>query len=442
MKKLVVLLFSASLMIFGSSIVSAQGKYGADSAECIKYLSYYQEYYKQKNYNEAIPNWRKAFNLCPPTANQNMLVQGTTLVRQLINQNSKNSVYTSSLVDTLLMLHDIRAKYYPKAAVTALNNKALDIVNYIKDDDRTLYDELSTIAQKNGVETKPSVYFYLMNSMIALHNGGSKTTEDVISEYERCMEAVEKIAEVHPSEDLAKVKGDIENLFISSKVADCSTLVSLFTPRYESDPNSYETSATIVRILSITDGCTDNDLFVKAATSMHNQQPSAVSAYFLYKVYSNHSDVDNAVKYMTQAIESSETTAEQDADYYFELAAFLVKNGNNAKAYDCALKCVQNDADGSIRGKAYLLIGTIWGSTVCKGNEIEQRAPYWVAVDYMVKAKQADESLTDECNKYIAQYRKFYPQAADAFMYDVTDGQSYTVSCGGMTATTTVKTQQ
>ena len=100
------------------------------------------------------------------------------------------------------------------------------------------------------------------------------------------------------------------------------------------------------------------------------------------------------------------------------------------------------DADGNLKAKSYLLAGTIWGSTVCKGNEIEVRAPYWVAVDYMNKAKAADPSLADECNNYISQYRTYYPTTGDAFMYDLTDGQSYTVSCNGMSATTTVRTQQ
>ena len=42
MKKITLLLFA---LLAASSVqtVSAQGKYGADSAECIKYLSYYQE---------------------------------------------------------------------------------------------------------------------------------------------------------------------------------------------------------------------------------------------------------------------------------------------------------------------------------------------------------------------------------------------------------------
>ena len=93
-----------------------------------------------------------------------------------------------------------------------------------------------------------------------------------------------------------------------------------------------------------------------------------------------------------------------------------------------------------VRKAGRMLIGYAWGSTRCGGNEIESRAPYWVACDYMQRAKNADPSLTPECNDMIAQYSKFFPAAADAFMYDVTNGQSYTVSCGGMSETTTVRT--
>ena len=39
----------------------------------------------------------------------------------------------------------------------------------------------------------------------------------------------------------------------------------------------------------------------------------------------------------------------------------------------------------------------------------------------------------------IGQASSYYPQVADAFMYDLSAGQAYTVSCGGMTATTTVR---
>ena len=56
MKKFTFIIASAFMMIFGGNVMSAQGKYGADSAECIKYLSYYKEYYKSKNFDSALPN--------------------------------------------------------------------------------------------------------------------------------------------------------------------------------------------------------------------------------------------------------------------------------------------------------------------------------------------------------------------------------------------------
>ena len=59
----------------------------------------------------------------------------------------------------------------------------------------------------------------------------------------------------------------------------------------------------------------------------------------------------------------------------------------------------------------------------------------------MNKAKAADESLTEEANRYIGQYSVYFPETAEAFMYDLTRGQSYTVVCGGMRATTTVRTR-
>lgn len=129
MKRLAILFFTAVFVMINCNVLSAQGKYGADSADCIKYLSYYKEYFKQKNYDEAIPHWRNAFRLCPPTANQTMIVDGTALIRNLINKNRNNSIYKEALVDTLMMLHDIRAEYYPKYALTAYNNKGLDMVD-------------------------------------------------------------------------------------------------------------------------------------------------------------------------------------------------------------------------------------------------------------------------------------------------------------------------
>lgn len=443
MKKIVLLSMLAVAALVSSVNVSAQGKYGKygpDSTECLKYLSYYKGYFKQKNYDDATPNWRKAFKFCPPSANQTMLIDGATLLRNLINKNSKNAEYRKALIDSLLMVYDIRVKYYPKYAVTALNNKGVDMTNFVKDNNKLLYDKLKEIIDANKTKTKPTIFMFFLTASVELYKEGVLTAEDVINDYEKLMEYVAVLEASDPSEAVLKLKEDLGNIFISSKVASCENLIALFQPRFDADPNNLELSTNIVRMMSTTENCTDNELFVKAANTMHRLDPSSTSAYFLYRLYSTRDDVESAIKYMEEALGYTDLSNEQKGQYCFELAAFCYKNGKNAKAFESALKAVEFNSE--LAGKSYMLIGTIWGSQVCPGNEIEKRATYWVAVDYMLKAKNADPSLAEEANKYISQYASYYPQTAEAFMYDVTDGQSYTVSCGGMRATTTVRTQK
>lgn len=440
MMKKIILFFSLILLAAGGNAIMAQGKYGADSAECIKYLSYYKEYYKQKNYNDALPHWRKAYKLCPPTANQTMIIDGTSLMRRLISQNKNNVIYKASLLDTLMTLHDLRAQYYPKYKVTALNNKGLDMINYMQDDTKKIYEGFEGIISQNQEKTIPQIFLFQLNAAVELYKSGVITAEEVLTKYEESSEYIAKIEETKPSETITKIRTDIESLFITSKVASCDDLIALFTPRYEANPDDLELASNIVRIMAITEGCMENDLFINAAGTMHRLDPSHNSAYFLYKLYSSQGDVEKANAMMEEAIASEDSDAAQDAQYAFELAAYSFKNGSNQKAFTYALKAAELDA--SLAGKSYMLAGTVWGSMVCKGNEIESRAPYWVAVDYMIKAKNADPALAEEANGYIAQYTKYYPQTAEAFMYNVTDGDSYTVSCNGMRATTTVRTQK
>ena len=40
------------------SAVGGGSKYGTDSANCVIHLSLYREFYKQKNYKDALPHWR------------------------------------------------------------------------------------------------------------------------------------------------------------------------------------------------------------------------------------------------------------------------------------------------------------------------------------------------------------------------------------------------
>ena len=438
MKKFLFALLAVSVLMGTDAL--AQGKYGADSAECIKYLSFYKEYYKQKSYDDATPSWRMAYKLCPATASQNLYIEGATLVKRLISKNASNATYKNELVDTLITLYKTRAQYYPNYAVTALNNMGTDVNNYIKDDPEKVYGLYEEIIASNKNDTKGTILLFDLNAAVDLYQAGKFDAEKVIETYQRNSELLDNLnAKTDAEAEQNKsVKSDLGSLFASSKVADCETLIDLYTPRLEADPDNLQLATSIVKTMSLSGDCNDNDLFLKAVTTMDKLDPSASSAYYLYRLHSAKGNVDEAITYLEKAIASEETDATKDADYTYELAMFCFKNGQNAKAYDYANKAASMSDD--LAGKSYFLIANIWASTRCGGDEIQSRAPYWVACDYMNKAKNADPSLTEEANRYIGQYSVYFPQTAEAFMYDIQNGQSYTVTCGGMRATTTVRT--
>jgi tetratricopeptide (TPR) repeat protein len=445
MKK-VLLLISFALMAVCSANLSAQtpnDKYGPNSAECLKYISYYEEYYKQKNYDSALPNWRKAYELCPVTSRYKILQDGTTLMKYLIKKNELNPAYKEKLVDSLMTIYHKRIEYWPKYNNNTLNYYATDMYNYLQDKPQELFKGLNDVIGQLGAKTDLKTFPLYMKVACDLYKEGNLEVEDVLGVYENSMKYLgEVVTEGNEIKQrlLEKTSGDVDAIFGASGVADSDNLVAIYAPKFEADPENVELAKSIASKLAKTEGGTDTDLFMSTMTLWYSKEPSANAAYMLFKLNSSRGETDAAYKYMEEAINSEDSDIDTDAEYYFELAAFAFKSGNSAKAVDAASKAVE--MSDVVDGKAYMLMGTVWSSVVCPGNEIEQRAKYWVATDYMNKAKSADASLTEDCNNYISQFRVYYPQTAEAFMYDVTDGQSYTVSCAGMRATTTVRTQK
>ena len=438
MKKLVLTFLAASVAFLSAGLsASAQGKYGADSAECIKYLSYYQEYYKQKNYDSALPNWRRAYALCPPSASQNMFVHGTTLMTQQYNK-VKDVTWKAGIVDTILALQDQRMAAYPKNRSTILNNKGQYMINYKGDDAAYLYKNLNEIMEELGAGTKRDILVKVLQSSISLYRENQLQADEVIGMYDKVSELIEKAEAKNESdeEENLKAKATIESLFADSKVASCENLIAIFGPRYEADPENLTLVSNIVKLMNTADDCASNDLYLKAVTSMYKLDPSYKSAYALFRLNSARGNVADAGKYMEEAIAAPESDPATDAQYYYELALFCYKNGMRSKAYESARKAV--DMDYGYAGKAYIILGNLWASVSCDGD-VNKYARYWAATDCYQKARSADPSVAEEASASISSVSRYYPEASEIFMYDLSAGQSYTVSCGGMSASTTVR---
>ena len=434
-----ILLAAAAIMM--STLVFGQGRYGADSAECIKYLSFYQQYVKQNNLEDAAPNWRKAIKFCPPTASQNMLLDGMKIMRKEINQFRNNPIRKKELVDTLMMLHQMRIDTYPNYATTAKTNKAVDMMNYAEPGtEMDVYNALGEALDAAKAKSNTTVAVRYLDYAIQLYKAGRLMDSDVFSAFEKSVETLELVKAAKPSKMVDDAIADVESLFAGSGVANCENLVTVFQPRYEASPEDETVLSNIVTLFSST-GCTQEDLFLQAVEGLYKVDPSSNSAHLLFQLYSSLPDGgDQAVKYMNEAIAFEDSDAEKDAEYYFELATYLFsKLDRKADAAAAAKKAAES---ATWQARAYFLLGTIWSTIKCDGNPIESRAQFWVATDYMLKAKNTDATMAEEVDKQIATYRQYYPLQSDAFMYDIVDGDRFQINCNGMNETTTVRTQK
>ena len=419
----------------------AQGKYGSgqDSVDCVVNLSYYREYLKQNDMANAISPWRKAIAKCPASASPNMFIDGCRLMRWEYSQ-AKDAARRAEVLDSLLMLYDVRAEAYPKNAVTAMNNKAIDMLNYKwkSDDPKTLFAELKKIVDMAASKSSPMVLANYMQTGVDLYKNGLLEAESLMNTYTDIAGYADAALAENADGQMVGAKQDIEEMLGASGVASCDNLVGLFTPRYQANPDDKATLNTIVKLLGNSE-CLDSDLYLSAVEKLHGMEPSANTAYYLYKLYSSRDQNDDAAATLVDAIERCGDDVNKAADYCFELGSFYFKKQQKyADAASAAKKAI--DLNPKLAGKCYLLLGTIWASVNCGGNELERRAKYWVAVDYMSKAREADPSLASEADQLAGQYRRYFPQQADAFMYDVQDGQAYTAGCGGLRETTTVRT--
>lgn len=409
------------------------------SVECQRSVAFYTDYIKVDNFRDAAPIWREALRECPPGVRQSIYVDGIRIFKYLIEQNKDNAQLKNSLIDSMLTMYDLRVEHFPKYAASASMFKVYDMLEYMGNEDQKILESIEKAMEISGDKTDPSLFVIAMQKMTSLYAKGSVTDKQVFDLYSRFSTIVDhQIASNNP--DASKVKNDLDNLFVASGVANCENIVKLFTPRFDANPDDKDLASTIVSLLSSA-GCTTEPLFLRTVETLYNSDPTNyLYIRNLYLLYSAKGDQDNAIKMLEEAIASEQSNDTEDANMLITLANYHLQLENLSKAAETARLAMEKDA--TVSGRGNLILGLVWASVRCTGNEIETRAKYWVAVDYLIRARNADPSLAQEANNYINSYSQYFPAQEEAFMFDIIDGASYTVNCGGMRATTTVRTRK
>ena len=458
-------LFTALAVLFATSASLAQDERYGDTPDqqlkCKEALSVYKSYKKQKNYDEAYIQWRKACEVCPETASEGLYADGASFIGKELKKVEDEDPRKAVLVDSLLYLHDKRMELYPSTKRSpnnrceVLGRKATDFYKYNRDQHQAAYEmfkeSIDCLKEESSATTLYQYYtasFYTMKrelkgDTVAQANMRAQMLTDYLALTDYVQAGLARAQEAGKERDVKryeKAKGNIETVFVA--IADCADMVPVLDAAVAADPENMDLKLKVLRLLNKKE-CTDNDLFLPVATAVYSVEPSAPAAYAIGIGFAKASQLDSSFTYMEDAVNRCGDCTEK-LTYLLKTGQIASAMGRTSTARNYARQVLAVDSENA---DAYMLIGdAIAGSSsACNDGALGGRSVYWVASDYYAKAKRLNDELAEKASKKMANMAKQFPTVDDIFTYGKQAGGSFTVPnkpgcpCSGETTTIRVR---
>ena len=266
---------------------------------------------------------------------------------------------------------------------------------------------------------------------------GELAPELLINDYLAFMDLLKAKMEKYPKK-ATNIKGaiaNVENDFFAAGVADCETLSSIFTPKFEANPKDMVLINKIMKMLNRQE-CEDGALYSKVAEQKYKLEPSADAAHNLAKMFFKKKQFTKSKGYFEKSI-ALEKDTDVIAELHFKLAIIFLSEHKLVASRKNALAAIKNKPSW---GQPYLVIGKCYAaaSKDLPGKAYEKQAAYWVAVDKFMKAKSVDPECAVEANKLINTYSKYFPRKEEAFMQGLKEGETHKVG-GWINETTKIR---
>lgn len=418
----------------------------AQDVDCETAYSLYREAFKQweaakpkcdpKNVNPVmVSSWRTVFLNCPEMR-QSTFTDGAKIVTNAFIKNAKNDKEREAYIDTLCMVYDLRAKYFPDSpkgpgtnVSNVLGRKGIDLMAYPSRLE-TAYTSLKQAIELEGNLANNLFIDGYFKTVINMVKAGKLEESEIIEEYSRLMDIVDNVMNnineygyEKIAADYEKTKNNLEGAV--QPYANCEDLIRIYQKKYDVDPDNVELLNKIATVLSARN-CDKSDLYLAVAVKLHKLNPSAESAYFIGKRYLVDQEYGKATSYLLEATKSDNTVqAEQSYKY---LAQIMLKESNFEQGRIYANRAIALDKTD---GEPYMIIGYLYASSgkVCNENPLHSKAVLWAAVDKFQKAKEVDPEQAAKANEMIREYSKMFPTSEDAFFYNVFEGDTYHVGC-------------
>ncbi len=427
------LLLGLTFFLLGNVTTKAQ--------DCETDYSLYREYighWKQAKYNpnninpQMITSWRNVYNNCPDLR-QNTYLDGVTIMTYAFIRPEKNAEIKDKYVDTLVMIYDKRAQYFPNGKNGSqigniMGRKGIDIYTWAPHRYEEAYNALKQAIDLDGNNSNYAFIDTYFPIVIKMVQNGKLEESTILEEYSRLMEIVDYNIQVNTEMANEKLLNNFSatksNLDLAVQpYANCEDLVRIYQPKFDADPENVELLTKIAETLEKRK-CDDSPLYLAVAVNLHKVNPSPESAYLIGKKYLAEKDYNQAATYLLQSTKS--TNNEWAYQSYIYLAQIMNMNKSYEQGRTYAKKAHELD---KTKGEPFIIIGNLYAasSKECGTSEVETKAVFWAAVDQFEKAKALDPSVTAKANELINAYSHSFPSVEILFFNGYEEGQEYSL---------------
>lgn len=412
-------------------------KYGSTPEQrkenVLKY-NYLRDAYNAKQW-EAAASYLKGLMETAPEVGQNLYIMGSTIYKNKIAKATTKEA-RKVFVDSLMVIYDARAKYFGDHATRGeayiLSEKAKDFLNYNPSETKPIKELVNKAIDAAGANVDLDLVQAYFNVLVQGYKRDMVETEALLNEYDYISNAV-----ALSTDDIkADVQATIDQLFIQSGAATCENLELIFKPQFAATPNDAELAKKIARYLARNNCATPFGSVV--AEKIYSVEPTSGAAIVIATGYAEAKDYTKAFKFFDEAI-SLEKDPATAANFAISAASNALMSNNARQAAEYARKAIANDANS---GLGYFLLGQAYaqGSAGCSG--FDRQTVYWLVVDNMNRARTllpSDSPQLEAVNKSIGTYSASFPSAEEVFFRTLNVGSSYSVNCGWISGSTTIR---
>jgi tetratricopeptide (TPR) repeat protein len=435
MKKLLFFGLMVVLVSIGSVVNAQETDNDTDSSECSQVYNRFTEAFENNQFSQAMVYWSTCFNSCPKV-NINLYINGAKVISNII-KNDANDVRKKELIDTLMLLYDVRITNFGQEG-KVLGYKAEDLLYYQPtklDDVYDMYAKSVTLEGKKSRGGVLSAYFSVATEKYKKHQ---ILKEEAIYVYGNVRQLIDfNLSKDSTDKFYKKAKKEVDDLYVKEYKLDCAGLTSLYGPMYESNSSSVPFLRKLEAVLQARK-CGSSDLYKLVEQNLIENDPTSESLEKVAKEYLAQNDLPKAIDTYKKAI-AKEPDNDRKAAMYYDLAE--ATSVNHALSIMFCNNAIQASPTFA---RPYLLMSKLYakgsnrcgGSTDAKQRVFMQKSMFWAATDKCETAKSIDPKLANEADKLIAEYELKYPTQEEIDAQQLKVGDSYAINCWLTTVTT------